>query len=153
MKRILLLTIALLAGCSRTTEHLIMANSPQLEFSASQADTITDWAKLQLAIAMTESEFKADAIGTQGDYGLYQMRAIYVAEVNRVCGTDYKHEDALDPDKAVEIFNAMQGYYNPTKDFDTALRYHNKSSAYKRKVFENLAFVERYEAFRGLLTK
>lgn len=145
MKRALLLTLALLAGCTRTTEHTMPAPAPQ-------ADTITDWAKLQLAIAMTESEFKADAIGSQGDYGLYQMRAIYVAEVNRVCGTDYKHEDALDPDKAIEIFNAMQGYYNPSRDLDTAIRYHNKGQAYKKKVMDNLALIERYEIIREKLT-
>lgn len=146
MKRILLLTLALLAGCTRTTEHPMPAPAPQ-------ADTISDWAKLQLAIALTESRFDPNAVGSNGDLGLFQMREIYVKEVNRVCGTNYKHEDALEPDKAIEIFNAMQAYYNPSRDTEKALYYHNKSTAYKRKVLENLALIERYEALREQLIK
>ena len=145
VKRILLLSLCLLAGCARTEEHPIPQPDPVQE-------SISEWAKLQLAIIMVESNGNPDAVGSLDDYGLYQMRACYVEEVNRVCGTDYKHEDAFNPDKAIEIFNAMQGYYNPTKDFDTALRYHNKGQAYKKKVMDNLALIERYEIIREKLT-
>ena len=144
MKRLLLLTLCLLAGCARTEEHQIPQPIPTQE-------SLSEWAKLQLAIALTESRFDPDAVGSNGDLGLFQMREIYVEEVNRVCGTDYKHEDALDPDKAIEIFNAMQGYYNPSKDMDTAIRYHNKGQAYKKKVMDNLALIERYETLREML--
>ena len=144
MKRILLLTLALLAGCSRTTEHPLPQPAPVQE-------GISDWEKLQLAIIMVESNGDTNAVGSMGDYGLYQLRLCYIEEVNRVCGTDYKHEDAFNPDKAIEIFNAMQGYYNPTRDIDIALRYHNKGTAYKRRVLQSLEQVERYENIRQKL--
>lgn len=146
MKRILLLTLALLAGCTRTTEHPMPAPAPQ-------ADTITDWAKLQLAIAMTESEFKADAVSQEGDRGILQLRDIYIAEVNRLSGTDYTPTDAFDIAKSIEMFALMQDHKNPSHDTETAIYYHNKSNAYKRKVLENLAFVNRYENFRKILTE
>lgn len=146
MKRTLLLTLALLAGCTGTTEHPLPA-------PAQQEQGIDDWSKLQLAIAMTESEFKPDALGSQGDKGIFQIRDIYVAEVNRLAGTDYTPADAYDTAKAIRMFELMQAAKNPEHDTETAIYYHNKSTAYRRKVLENLAFVERYEDFREQLTK
>ena len=147
-KRTIILALCLLAGCN-TTQY--GPPTPTTE-APTRDEAISDWAKLQLAIALTESRFDPNAVGSNGDLGLFQMREIYVEEVNRVCGTNYKHEDALEPDKAIEIFNAMQAYYNPSRDTELALYYHNKSTAYKRKVMENLALIERYEALRKQLT-
>ena len=142
MRRALLLIVAFLAACAGTTEHKRPA----------PAEGIDDWGKLQLAIAMTESEFRPDATGTQGDRGIFQIRAIYVAEVNRLAGTDYTPEDAYDTGKALRMFELMQSAKNPGRDVERAIACHNKSGAYRRKVLENLAFVERYEAFREQLT-
>ena len=111
----------------------------------------TEWEMLQLAIIYTESRFNPAATGTARDAGLYQMTPVYVAEVNRVAGTTYDHADAYDPALAVEIFAAMQDYYNPAHDTDTALRYHNKSADYAARVRENLEFIRRYEAARSLI--
>lgn len=105
------------------------------------------------AIIWTESKGNPDAVGSNGDYGLYQMTEPYVREVNRVAGTDYAHEDAFDPEKAVEMFALLQGYYNPEKDTDKAIYFHNKSDAYKRKVTENLMLIERMEAARRAVAK
>ncbi len=114
-------------------------------------ESLDEWIKLQLAIIMTESKGDPTAIGKDGDFGLYQIREIFVEEVNRVCGTAYVHEDAFDPDKAIDLFNKMQGHYNPGRDFDTALKYHNRSAAYRRAILQSLEQVERYEAVRQKL--
>ena len=145
MKRALILIFALLAACAGTTEHKRPVPAKE--------EGIDDWGKLQLAIAMTESEFRPDATGTQGDRGIFQIRAIYVAEVNRLAGTDYTPEDAYDTGKALRMFELMQTAKNPGRDMEAAIRCHNKSGAYRRKVLENLAFVERYEAFREQITR
>ena len=146
MKKALLFALCLFAGCTRVQEHPMPTPDP-----VQVQDTLTTWQALQLAIAMTESEFKADALGTQGDKGVFQIRDIYVAEVNRLSGMQYAPSDAFDVSKSLEMFALMQQYKNPTRDIDKAIYYHNKSNAYKRKVMENLAFVERYESFRELL--
>lgn len=114
-------------------------------------ESLDEWEKLQLAIILTESKGDPNAVGKDGDFGLYQMIERYILEVNRVCHTDYSHEDAFDPDKAIKIFNDMQGYYNPGKDFDTALKYHNRSAAYRKAILQSLELVERYETVRQKL--
>lgn len=124
-------------------KNLNMANSPQLELS--------DFDKLTLAIALTESRFHADAVGSAGDSGVLQLLPCYVAEVNRLYGTEYTIQDAFDIDKSLAIFRALQAHYNPTKDLDKAIYYHNKSAAYKRAVMENYELVCRYEAVRTKL--
>ena len=142
----------ILASCAPKEEPIPTPQWSAVELLRNQhKEELSEWAKLQLAIIMVESKGNPNAVGSQGDAGLYQMLDCYVAEVNRVCHTDYKHEDAFDPDKAIEIFNLMQDFYNPSKDFDTALRYHNRSSAYRGRILQSLELVERYETIRSKL--
>lgn len=114
---------------------------------------LSEWEMLQMAIILTESRFNPDATGAAKDAGLYQMTPVYVAEVNRVAGTDYVHADAYDPDKAVAMFAALQGHYNPSRNTDTAIYFHNKSAAYRQRVLKNLELIRRYEAARKAVTK
>lgn len=113
--------------------------------------SIGEWERLQLAIALTESRLDPTMIGEADDWGLLQIRPIYVEEVNRVAGTDYTHEDAFDIDKSLEMFALMQEHYNPGRDIETALRYHNKADWYRKKVLANLELINRYEEIRTKL--
>ena len=61
-------------------------------------DTLSDWQILEMAIALTESHFKTDAMGASNDTGILQIRPIYVDEVNRLSGRDYTIEDAFNAD-------------------------------------------------------
>ena len=151
MKRLLII-LPLLIACAQAQEPEETPHWSCVELLRNQhRGELSEWDKLQLAIIMVESKGDPNAVGSQGDAGLYQMLDVYVREVNRVCHTDYKHEDAFDPDKAIEIFNAMQGFYNKDKDFDTALYYHNRSSAYRSRILQSLELVERYETVRSKL--
>lgn len=115
-------------------------------------DTLSDWSILQLAIAMTESEFNPDAIGKTKDYGIYQITPIYVEEINRLLGEKtYTHTQAFDMTKSVEMFNVFQSFKNPEKDIETAIYFHNKASWYKKKVMRNYETVKRYEELRSIL--
>jgi hypothetical protein len=116
-------------------------------------DELTDFDKLTFAIALTESRFNPKADSGAGDYGVLQLREIYLAEVNRIAGTSYTIEDAFDIDKSLAIFQALQAHYNPTKDLDKAIYYHNKSAAYKRAVMENYELICRAEEVRSKLIK
>ena len=52
-----------------------------------------------------ESNNNADEVGDDGKaYGIVQIHAICVEDVNRIYGTDYTHEDAFQEDCAREIF-------------------------------------------------
>lgn len=151
MKKILIL-ISLVVGCTPKPEPVEPPHWSAVELLRNQhKEELSEWQKFQMAIIWTESKANPAAIGKDNDGGLYQMVPIYVEEVNRVCGTHYTHADVFDPDKAIEIFNAMQGYYNPDKDFDTALRYHNRSEAYKRTVMQNYELICRMEDVRAKL--
>lgn len=113
--------------------------------------TLTEWQQLQLAIAITESRCNPNATGASQDVGVLQLRPIYVAEANRVGGTNYAHSDAYDPLKSLLMFRAVQDYHNPEHDQNKAIKLHNKAPWYARKVKDNLEFVKRYEAVRSLL--
>ena len=137
---------AIIAGCART--QVVEVPCP---YPVEVKDTLSDWQLLQLAIIMTESKGDPDAVGKNGDYGVYQMTEPYIREVNRVSGTNYAHEDAFDIDSSIEMFALLQGHYNAGKDTELAIRYHNKSSAYRATVLRNLEIVERMEICRRKL--
>lgn len=146
---VVIAAIIVFAGCTpKQPEPKYIPKFSAMELLRMQRHELSRWEKLQLAIIWTESKGNPDAVGSNGDYGLYQMTEPYVREVNRVAGTDYAHEDAFDPEKAVEMFDLMQAAYNPEHDIDKAIYYHNKSEAYKRTVMANYALVERMEAAR-----
>lgn len=140
-------------------EHVIKVEADMPEDRYVRIDTVAvsmpldDWQVLQMAIAFTESRFDPDAVGKAHDSGILQLTPIYVAEVNRVAGTDYTLQDAFDIEKALEIFETMQAVKNPTKDIETAIRYHNKAGYYRSTVLRNMTFIRNYEAVRAAVKK
>ncbi len=117
-----------------------------------------EWRRLRLAIAMTESGLNPAV--TNGDqYGLLQIRPVYVAEANRLAGEErFTHEDALDPALAMEMFDIVQGAHNPERDIRKAIKLHSSGgsgksdSAYTAKTMSNLVTLQRLEnlALKGL---
>lgn len=144
---------AILAGRPAPVPETPPAPRSAVQMLRQQRGTLSPWEELQMAIIYTESRFDPAAVGASQDYGLYQMTPVYVREVNRVAGTDYAHADAFDPDKAVEMFAILQAHYNPDKDTDLAIRYHNRSAAYRAEVLRNLELIRRYETARIHVTK
>lgn len=128
--------------------------APQMEQdtpTTAPFDTLSEWQALTLAIAITESKCNPSATGASQDVGVLQLRPIYVAEANRVGGTNYAHSDAYDPLKSLLMFRAVQDYHNPEHDQNKAIKLHNKAPWYAQRVKDNLEFVQRYEAVRSLL--
>ena len=114
-------------------------------------DELTDWQVLQLAIAYTESRFNPSAVGKAQDSGILQITPVYVAEVNRIAGTDYVLQDAFDPGKSLEMWDLMQAHYNEGRDLERAIALHNKAPQYRAAVLQNMEWIRRYEAFRKQL--
>lgn len=153
MKRLLPLLILILAGCAqpKPTEFDGIKHSAVQLLREQHPQELTDWQKLQMAIIITESKGNPNAVGSSNDLGVYQMLDCYVREANRVSGSNYSHEDAVDIDNAIDIFNRLQSHYNAEKDIEEAIFRHNKSASYRAAVLRNLEIVERMEIVRQKL--
>lgn len=112
-------------------------------------DSLDDWSTLQMAIVMTESKFNPTVVGTCQDQGILQITPIYVKEVNRILKEEkYRHNDAFNIALSLEMFEAMQAHYNPERDQDKAIKYHNRAGWYAQRVKENIEFIQRMEEVR-----
>lgn len=120
-------------------------------------EELDEWTILQMAIAKTESEYNPEAMGSSGDLGVFQITEIFVHEANRLLGKEiYNHLDAFDIEKSVEMFNVVQEGHNPDKSISKAIAVQNPgggSIGYGKRVYQNLAFVKRYEDMRKILIK
>ena len=109
---------------------------------------------LLMALMWTESKFNPGAYDGQGSVGILQIRQIYVNEVNRILGKDkYTLDDALSVEKSLEMFEILQNYHNPKKDFSKTIYYHNKSEAYETRVIKTYNTFLAYEKMREKLLK
>jgi len=85
----------------------------------------------QEAIEQVESKGNPRAHNKDEDArGIIQIRAIYVADANRILGEErYVHDDAFDPAKAWEMFGVVTSYYirhyGYPDTFETRARIHN----------------------------
>ena len=121
------------------------------------ADTqhLSEWETTQLALILTESQMDSLAVGKDNDLGILQITPIFVDEVNRLVGKNqFTHQDALSPEKSLQMLAIYQEHKNPTHDTDKAIQLHNPKGgyAYARKVKKNIARVKTYEYYRTLVT-
>lgn len=117
--------------------------------------TISEWEITQLALILTESQMDSLAVGKANDLGILQITPIFVDEVNRLVGKDqFTHQDALSPEKSLQMLAIYQEHKNPSHDTDKAIQLHNPKGgyAYARKVKKNIARVKTYEHYRTLVT-
>lgn len=90
---------------------------------------IVDWHLFTTAVMKVESGHNQTAIGKTNDVGVLQITPIYVKEVNRILGQNkYSLEDRFDKYKSIEMFEVMNGKYNPEKSFYKAMRLHNPNA-------------------------
>lgn len=88
------------------------------------------WDKLAAALSFVESRNDDRAYNaSSGALGRWQMKRIYVDEVNRILRLKrekrrYRYEDRTNPVKAREMFEIYQSHHNPKKDIDRAIRLH-----------------------------
>lgn len=98
-----------------------------------------EWEDFTKAIIWVESKGKWDAIGKNDDVGVLQITPILVEDCNRIVGYDrFDLYDRLDSLKSVEMFNVIQGHYNPQRDYHWALKLWNSGAplSYHRKVMD-----------------
>lgn len=146
-----LYTIAILALGFIIGAKAFKADSPKAE----SMHQLSEWETTQLALILTESQMDSLAVGKDNDLGILQITPIFVDEVNRLVGKDqFTHQDALSPEKSLQMLAIYQSHKNPTHDTDKAIQLHNPKGgyAYARKVKKNIARVKTYEYYRTLVT-
>lgn len=146
-----LYTIAILA-----LGFIIGAKAYKVDSKADSAPDkhLSEWETTQLALILTESQMDSLAVGKSNDLGILQITPIFVDEVNRLVGKDlFTHQDALSPEKSLQMLAIYQEHKNPTHDTDKAIQLHNPKGgyAYARKVKKNIARVKTYEYYRNLV--
>lgn len=153
-KIVLLISIVALSACAKkepAPDYHWSTIELLKEYYGAPEPALTDFDKLTLAIALTESRFQPDAVGKDDDLGILQIRPVFVEEANRVSGSNFRHEDAFDIDSSLAMFNAVQSHYNAEHDLDKAIRLHNKADWYRAKVLENYDLICRMEVVRAKL--
>lgn len=79
----------------------------------------TIWQLIAILIQI-ESGGNDLAVGDNGKaLGCLQIHEIYVRDINRLWGTDYKHIDAFERTKATQMFLAYTGWYAVKMEEDT----------------------------------
>ena len=105
----------------------------------------SEWDIFVEALIQVESEGKADAVGKTNDVGILQITPIYVKDVNRILGEDkYTLAERTDTEKSLEMFEILQGHYNPSKSIDKAIKLHNPkaSQSYRTKIMEQIEIIK-----------
>ena len=61
-----------------------------------------------------------------GAAGILSLMLSWVAEANQVVGRqEFSLDDRFDIDRSIQIFNVVQGHYNPELDIDKAIKLHD----------------------------
>ena len=116
-------------------------------------DSLSEWDMFTLALMKVESEYKPTAVSSVGAKGYFQIMPIYVEEVNRVHKTNYVYEDVVRSfELSNEVFILMQEAHNKDFSMDKALVLHNGDHKwYKRRVYNAMEDIERYEEMRQMV--
>lgn len=108
---------------------IFSSNTPNLYINKDKIDKEMNdkiWEALVNAICIIESNNNDNAINPRsGASGRFQMKTIYVDEVNRILKQNkYKYSDRFDAKKSREMFEIYQSHHNPTKDINKAIVIH-----------------------------
>lgn len=138
---------------------LVIASSCEInnyqpnDFNNEKADVLkqeikkepSEWDIFVEALIQVESEGKADAVGKTNDVGILQITPIYVKDVNRILGEDkYDLSCRTDMEKSLEMFEILQGHYNPSKSIDKAIKLHNPRAgqSYRIKIMKQMEIIK-----------
>lgn len=94
---------------------------------------------LCLAMINVESNFNTNAFREDSDAaGVLQITPIYIKEVNKYSGYQYKVEDRFNLNKSIEMFFKFNNKHNPTYNLERAIYLHNPraDSTYKQLILK-----------------
>jgi len=158
MKKVIIILVCFLAilfaCCTKYQNEKIIAVSPKKQPKIELQETIiesqepteeNEWNLFLQAIIWVESRGNEKAVGKGDCVGILQLTKIYVNEANRLLGfKKYSYDDRFDSLKSIEMFTLIQYVYNPEKDINKAMFYHNKKAGieYKNKILDRIKFLK-----------
>lgn len=128
-----------LREAKNSVKHEVVVVNTESQIEKAQECSWNDFIN---ALIWVESKGVCDTVGSKDDVGVLQIRKPIVDDCNRILGYNrFTYEDRLDSLKSVEMFNIIQGHYNPTHDKHFALKIWNSKApiSYHRKVFKKLS--------------
>jgi hypothetical protein len=150
-------TLCNLFSCSKSQEPVL--DIPQIIEEAPPVccnDTVTEWQIFILALIEVESGNNPMAAGKVNAGGIFQITPVYIEEVNRIQSKNiFTPEDRFDIRKSFDMFNAMNGFYNKSRDIEKAVRLHNPNApaSYRAKIMKKIAEIKKREAVRKQCVK
>lgn len=138
-----------------TQENLTKTKQQLDEYMSIHNDSLSDWDIFTLALMKVESNYVQSAVSSAGAKGYFQFMPVYVVEVNRIHGTNYKFEDVVKSfEQSYEVFTLMQKAKNKNFSMDKALTLHNGDHDwYHNRVYNEMKTIKRYETMRQMLKK
>lgn len=126
------------------------AKSDSIIIAKEKEQQLTDWDMFTLALMKVESNYDKTVVSSAGARGYFQFMPVYVKEVNRIHGTNYKFEDVINSfQQSYEVFTLMQKAHNKDFSMDKALTLHNGNREwYHRRVYQELETIKKYEEMR-----
>ena len=118
---------------------------PNVPIVSTADSTKDEWPIFVEALIWVESRGQTDVVGKGDCVGILQLKPIYVAEANRLSGTEqYTLNDRLDSLKSIEMFNIIQKHHNPQKDIDRAIMLHNPgaSARYRNDIKNRMLYIK-----------
>lgn len=118
-----------------------------------------EWECFILALTWMESRHDTLAKNPKSSaLGLFQQLYVYVDDCNRILGyKKYSYKDRTCPIKSREMFDIIQGHYNPQRDLDRAINLHSgytASNKYKSLLYlKMLEYVEQTKQSSILFSK
>lgn len=112
---------------------------------------LSEWEVFTMAVMKVESRYNEEAVNVEsGARGLLQIMPIYVAEYNRISGNNFGHDSAFDPISSLVMWESINDYYNPERDFEKAVYTHNPKAGdwYRTRVFNAMDEIKSYEKQR-----
>lgn len=128
---------AILSFGSSTEEPKVDEYVPEAVYYEDVRDK--DWEIFTEALIWVESKGDERAVGKKDDIGVLQITPILLQDCNRILGYEkYNLNDRYNRDKSIEMFNLIQGHYNPQHDYHWALKLWNSGAplSYHRKVMD-----------------
>lgn len=139
------------------TQENLTNTKQQLEkyMNTQHSDSLSEWDMFTLALMKVESNYVQSTVSSAGAKGYFQFMPVYVDEVNRIHGTNYKFEDVVKSfEQSYEVFTLMQKAKNKNFSMDKALTLHNGDHDwYHNRVYKEMEIIERYEMMRQMLKK
>jgi hypothetical protein len=132
------------------TEQKFNDSIQSLNEQKANANALTEWDMFTLALMKVESNYVMSAVSSAGARGYFQFMPIYVKEVNRIHGTNYKFDEVVNSfEQSYEVFTLMQKAKNKNFSMDKALTLHNGTHEwYHRRVYDEMKKIKRYEQMR-----